>query len=904
MKKKILYPVIFAVVIVLGYLNYFREEPGIKEVEEVVETTNVAYETSGYFIEAAKQFDDLKTNNTNFEKASAKFKDMVLSGENVLLDSARNLFLKNNIVGKSGEEWEFFTEKLDYDQLKDAVTSNVGVKAVNKLENIIIKGKNFKTNSKFDFIDLAENVEIINGDTELFGDIGRYTAENKIITLSNNGKYKTKNKDGKEISGTFKNGKYDSDKKLLELYNSFTINYDGITLNGTKMWYNDLNKGFLIPDNPVITAGGYEIFPKEIKNPDGDNIIDIVGEITGTNGETSFRGDKGYYNTDEKKLYVEGNIVITSKAGERVEAEKMIYDTNTKDADFIGKNNKVIYTFNDRRAEASKFVYNSENKMIHLDEGYTYEDNLYRSIGKKLDYNSDTGEGVIFFGNLVTKEKNEKARGEKILFNSKKKDYIIEKNAEINNGEYLFKSEKLDYMNSTGFAHLTEPFTITGLKDRSVISGTKGEYNIGTQDFISNEKVTYVRGKEKVSGDDFAYNLKTEKGKITKNVFYEDKAKNLTLTSDSGSFQKDKYVEVNQNVKITTAKEEIFAEKGRYNLETEIITIPGKIDFNTKDMKTRGTVYDGIFNVKENTLTGKNLNAVTDKNETISSNKAVYYTEKDTLNLIGNVKISDSNSVLTSEDMDYNTKTRKAVSNTSFKLIYDKTFTVTGNDGVAEMASEKITGNTIKIVSDKNEEFYADKIDGNMKEMRFDFIGNAKGRMLDTDKETGKVIPVTYTGDFVRVYFKKENGTYKAVRIEGRDDSIITREGQKFYSDYIEMDLSRNIVYAGKNNKVILNDERGKTVITGDVLNGNTRTNIMEGHGNVVIVNTGNDGKVTTLKGQESIMDNNNSIVEMLKDVTAENDELILNADRAIYNKVTNKVKAFGKVLVNYKMKK
>lgn len=81
-------------------------------------------------------------------------------------------------------------------------------------------------------------------------------------------------------------------------------------------------------------------------------------------------------------------------------------------------------------------------------------------------------------------------------------------------------------------------FTITGLKDGSVISGTKGEYNIGTQDFTSSEKVTYVRGKEKVSGDDFAYNLKTEKGKITKNVFYEDKAKNLTLTSDTGSFQK------------------------------------------------------------------------------------------------------------------------------------------------------------------------------------------------------------------------------------------------------------------------------------------------------------------------------------------------------------------------------
>ena len=76
----------------------------------------------------------------------------------------------------------------------------------------------------------------------------------------------------------------------------------------------------------------------------------------------------------------------------------------------------------------------------------------------------------------------------------------------------------------------------------------------------------------------------------------------------------------------------------------------------------------------------------------------------------------------------------------------------------------------------------------------------------------------------------------------------------------------------------------------------------MEGRGDVVIVNTGKDGKVTTLKGQESILDSNNNTVEMIKEVTAENDELILNADRAVYNKITNKVKAFGKVLVNYKV--
>lgn len=41
----------------------------------------------------------------------------------------------------------------------------------------------------------------------------------------------------------------------------------------------------------------------------------------------------------------------------------------------------------------------------------------------------------------------------------------------------------------------------------------------------------------------------------------------------------------------------------------------------------------------------------------------------------------------------------------------------------------------------------------------------------------------------------------------------------------------------------------------------------------------------------------------MIENVEAENEELILNADRAIYNKITNKVKASGKVLVNYKVK-
>ena len=113
--------------------------------------------------------------------------------------------------------------------------------------------------------------------------------------------------------------------------------------------------------------------------------------------------------------------------------------------------------------------------------------------------------------------------------------------------------------------------------------------------------------------------------------------------------------------------------------------------------------------------------------------------DKNLLNLTGNVKISDSNSVITSEDMDYNTKTKTAVSNTPFKLIYDKTFVVTGNEGKADMLTEKIIGHKVKIVSAENEEFTADRIDGDMKEMRFDFIGNAKEKCWIQTKKQEKL---------------------------------------------------------------------------------------------------------------------------------------------------------------------
>jgi hypothetical protein len=41
MNKKKIYMIIFAVVIILGYLNYFKEEKDLSDLKKAIETTNV-----------------------------------------------------------------------------------------------------------------------------------------------------------------------------------------------------------------------------------------------------------------------------------------------------------------------------------------------------------------------------------------------------------------------------------------------------------------------------------------------------------------------------------------------------------------------------------------------------------------------------------------------------------------------------------------------------------------------------------------------------------------------------------------------------------------------------------------------------------------------------------------------
>ena len=78
MQKKYIYTAVTLAVLILGYFNYYREETPIESSgENIVETSDVVYESGEYQIEADKQIDDLNKDETKFSKAKADRKSVV-----------------------------------------------------------------------------------------------------------------------------------------------------------------------------------------------------------------------------------------------------------------------------------------------------------------------------------------------------------------------------------------------------------------------------------------------------------------------------------------------------------------------------------------------------------------------------------------------------------------------------------------------------------------------------------------------------------------------------------------------------------------------------------------------------------------------------------------------------------
>ncbi|MBC2850679.1 LPS export ABC transporter periplasmic protein LptC [Cetobacterium sp. 8H] len=893
-KKKLAYRVVIVTVLVLGYFNYFADEKKIEKKEEIVETIGAVYDTDGYHIEAEKQKDFLQKDETSFEKAKALLEGMVLTGDNAILDAGKNLLLKNNILGKSLNGWEFETQEAQYDKSKGEVQSTVGVTAINKVEGIEISGKNFRSDTKMEDVVLSGDVKFKTKNITLSAENAKYNDNDKIVDIEGDAILSGTivGTEAGILSGNFKGLKYNTKTNYLTTTNSFVIDYDGIKLHGDDLILNDKTESFKISKNVYVLADGYKIDMDSITSDGGDNIL-FNGKIKGSNGIYTFSGNDGVYNKITKKFVLKGDVAGSDKDGANLEADLAIYSTDKKVLELMSDKN-VVYTNPTSKILTKNLVYLTQTGELYLKDGYTYKGDKYDSKGQQFFYNKVTGKGYVIDGSVKNIVDNQFASGKRVDFDRTEESYLVDGDAYFEDNRYIFESQKIDYLGQKGYVYLNEKYVLKRKNEKDMFEGLKGEYNLTTEVFKSFGAFKYTSEKNIIEGTNLEFNQKTGIGTVEKDIVAVDKQGKTKIVSTSGIFKENEFVKLDDKLILTSGDVVANANSGEYKIQAQKIYIPGEIIFEDKVKNASGKMYDGIYETDKKVFIGKNFTGKDMKND-LKSDIIKYYVSEGEFVLEENAQIKDEQMTLKGNQLQYNQNTEIAKSPKSFTVKYGE-YDIAGKSGDINLNTSYLKAKDVNIKSKQNEEFRGDVVEGTMNNMNLDFIGNVSGKIYQDG------VPVTFSGDFVRAYFKKNaQGKNEIQRVEIRENAIIKKEGTTLYSNYLEIQPQKKLVFGKDKTKAVLKDKDGIiTTVTANMMNGNLNTEVIDLVGKVVITRKDKEKTLVTTS-QKGKIKNKENLIELRGDVFVDDSESTISADEADYNTKTNKVKARGNVFVDYK---
>lgn len=897
MQKKYIYTAVTLVVLVLGYLNYYRDETPVAENgENLVETSDVTYESGDYEIQAEKQIDDLNSSETKFSMAKALFKDMNLSGNNVFIDKLKNLVLENNIMGISANGWKFNTEKARYAADEEKVYSEDGVTATNEEEGISIYGKRFETDTKMSYVKLEEDIQVKNEKFLLTADKAYYDDETKILEITDNikvaGSGMNEDADG-EISGEFQKAKYNTETKILEAWEPFVMEYNGVKLYGEKLRYDQNTGDFRIWENVRAEQNGFVVYMDEIYNEEAKNLVTFKGKVHGGDDIYKIKADNGYYNTDTKVARLEGNIVITSTDGKRVEADRGTYNTQSNELQAIGKGRDVVYTSRDGKMTSKKIRYNTETEEVWLDQKYTFKNQDYTSVGEKLYYNNLTGKGVADKGDI--RGDGFYARGDVINFDTVKKYHVAKGNAYFEQDGYKLTGAEVIYNEGEGMANIPGNYNVDNPAKKETFAGKDAQYNTLTGEMYSPGAFRGTNPEYTFTGIDLRYNNKSGTGSIARDVKLVKKEDGTTITGNRGEFKRDEHTKIVGNVILRSPEYTAYGNEAEYRDKDEKVYIPGLIRMEGKDSAS-GTMYDGVFELNSNTYTGRNFAGRNEQTD-IKSDTVRYYLDSEILELEGNIYIKDPESRLTGDQMEYHTQNGDVYAQKPFKIYYSN-LTIDSTRGKFNINTKNLDGENVVILSDKDERISGNQIYGSFENKTVDITGNVRALVYNVDENTGKREKVEYEGDTARVYFIDDNG-FKATRSEIRDNGVFKYQGMTMYSDYVEIDLQKNLALGRQGSRIIMDNG---TDIVSEIADMNLNTEVVELINKVEITSVDPENGYKKATADRGIIRNKEQIAELEGRVHAEMDDATIEADKGIYDMNTDKFRAIGNVFINYKI--
>ena len=894
MLKKISYYISAILLVVFVYFNYIKEPEQLeKKGEESLVTSNVSYDVENYHVEAEKQIDDTVNNKRTFEKAIAIFDGMKLSGDDALVDSTNNIFLENNIEGISKNGWKIEAEKANYDQKADKVYASDQVKAYNEEEGITLYGASLITDTKLEDLNLKDDIRVVTDKMQLSANFVHYNDTTKILDVKENIRIRGRklgNLQTDEVSGHFKEARYDGVKKTIHAQGDFVVYYKGANLRAKDFKYDEVTGDFTISKDIVIEFESGNLVLEKINYVASENKMYFTGPLRGKNGDFNLIADNGVYDTLSGILKIDGNIKIDNKTSKLL-ADSGTYDTKTGDL-YMTSKKLVSYKDLDRKILTKDLTYNSKTKELKLLNSYDYKDNTYESIGKELYYNDGTKIGKVIDGSFKGDQIDGQA--DKVDFNLEKKSYIFTGNAKVAYNDSILESQRIDVDDLNKKAYIYGEYTVYKPEDKITFYGENAEYNMDTGDLISRNRVKVVQDKKIMTGENLTYNSNTGLGKIEKNIVIVDED-GSRMTGDRGEFDTNNSAEIIGNLKIKTKDATLYADRGKYIFAEERVNIPGNIKIISKD--GNATMNDGVYFVAEERIKAKNFDGVSGDKKA-SGDEVNYYIARQVAQLNKNVVVQNPGMKFTGSQAEYSFITDDVYTSEKYKIYYEN-YIIDGETMKGNMKSEILDGTKVNLTSSTGEKLYGDFMFGDLKNRQIDLDGNVRALAFNVDKKTQKKEPVKIRGDTAKIFLYEDvNKELSISRSEIKKNGVYEYQDMTLYSDYMEVDLIKKLALGRRGNHLNIG---GTTDVKSEITDIDMNTEIAILINDVEFKNVDQDGKIMTASSDKGKIFNKTKIAVLRENVVADTVENHIEADYAKYFMETGILNAEGNVRIDYK---
>lgn len=889
MLKKGLYIVMSLLIVFFIYNVYIKKDSNINLnfIKESIETDNIKYSLKkGYDIFAKSLIENKQDEKTYFKMAKAFFNDMQIDGNESIIDKYKNMLFKGNIIGKSADGWQFYTDELKFDSQREKYYSTGKVKAVNKGKKVNVVGDFLEANRDFTIVTVYGNVKLLSENVNLTTSRVTYDRTRNLVRLNDNisfvaKDFKTKNGKVDKISGVMNYGVYDLNQKLFTVWGKYTIYYLGYVIKADNLTYYAQTGNMNANENATIEKDGAVIKLSSAFYNNAQKLITLTGPITGTMDIYNFKADYGEVETEKENVKLSNNIILYTDEN-RVNADELIYE-GAKDTLYINSKYQPNITLNgsDYKVITKRAEFKVGANTLIIPEPYEgyWQESVIK--GKSATFNTQTQKGTTY--NVDMKKENNTFYADVLDFDLGTKRHNFKRNIKAVYGDYTIKTNSVIFDEGKMFVNINDKFTVENKKENLKVESQDGFYYEDTKDFKTEHGIKVFKDDYVITSKNASYNLDTEEGKLEKNVIITGKKDGSVAKTETILYKAGEYCKAPDKINVTKDGNTIHAENGVYDIIKDIAysKLSGIFD-NAKDKMVvhyKDVTYDrNAGKIRFNEFVGKK------EDIDFSSDYAVYDEKTRIFTMEQNAKVVQKTTVVTAERFIYYRDNGDVTSDKPI-FINDNNLHIKMEKGILNTVSKTMEGSKVTVTSDEGDRLTGDNIDGNYYTKEFNFTGNLKAKLKEGAAFTGKLAKMFFVED--------RNKDYQITRGEIKQDTTFKYKDMDMKSDYLELDNMKRMVF-GKGNPVLKLDLGTDLTAQYIYLNMNDETGMMQN--GVKITNKSTDTGVVNTLADKAFLKNKEKKVEMSGNVQSYQGDTKVEADKGVYDILTQQMKGEGNI--------